>query len=437
MRLLKLKIRNFRGFGSAVVEISLEGDLLLFYGPNGFGKTSLAEAIEWLFYGTTKRRLYGENYSRSEYANSFANIHGGTPCEVTATVNLDGREYELTRRLTQNEGSETFIDGRSAAFSSINLNPLEAVYPVVAQHGLQTFVHSKPKDRRDAICAALGLDELTALKNALDSARSSFQRSPPSAVASGRTELSANASVLAEIPATQDLARRWRLSPLALDYAADIEALLNAATSLTGTQCGTIQIALEKLRERRQLASRSVFDADKFIPDDTVIPAIATTFEAVVSALTKVEQAIADLVAATAAAYSTAILELWKRGLELSPVDDQCPMCEEDTLTAAKRADLARRLNDNAASLAKSAALASAITTAKAKIIELGMHLDEFEGAEPSASEAEQLSRLFGDGNADLASFNDRARAFAILKNAIREKRDAAISGVRKTPPRS
>ncbi|HEX3504106.1 MAG TPA: AAA family ATPase [Xanthobacteraceae bacterium] len=213
MRLLNLKIRNFRGFGNTDADISLEGDLLIFYGPNGFGKTSLAEAIEWLFYGTTKRRLRGDNYSRSEYANSFANIHGGTPCEVTATVNVGDRHYVLTRRLTQNESSETFVEGIAASFASININPLEAVYPVVAQHGLQTFVHSKPKDRRDAICAALGLDELTALKNALDGARTSFQRAPPLAVTRARAELSANAGVLAEISGTQNLARRWRMSP--------------------------------------------------------------------------------------------------------------------------------------------------------------------------------------------------------------------------------
>jgi DNA repair exonuclease SbcCD ATPase subunit len=66
MRLQNLTIRNFRGFGDTATPITLDGDLLLFFGPNGFGKTSLAEAIEWLFYGTTKRRQQGDNYSRSE-----------------------------------------------------------------------------------------------------------------------------------------------------------------------------------------------------------------------------------------------------------------------------------------------------------------------------------------------------------------------------------
>src|ERR1700682_4642454 len=214
MRLLNLTIRNFRGFGNSITSIVLDGDLLLFFGPNGFGKTSLAEAIEWLFYGTTKRRQQGDTYSRSEYANSLANIHGGVPTEVSAAVQIGGRHLVLARRLTQGEGSETSIDGVAAPFSSISVNPIEAVYPIVAQHGLQTFVHSKPKDRRDAICAALGPHELTPLKSALDSARSSFQRSPPSAVTAARSQLAANVATLAQIDETQELAQRWRLSPL-------------------------------------------------------------------------------------------------------------------------------------------------------------------------------------------------------------------------------
>ena len=116
MRLVNLTIRNFRGFGAGAEEISLDGDLLLFFGPNGFGKTSLAEAIEWLFYGMTKRRQLGDSYSRSEYANSFANIHGGTPTEVTADVLIRGRRALISRRLGQNETSETFVDGVAAPF---------------------------------------------------------------------------------------------------------------------------------------------------------------------------------------------------------------------------------------------------------------------------------------------------------------------------------
>lgn len=215
MRLLQISARNFRGFGPTPDPIWLDSDLVLFFGPSGFGKTSFAEAIEWLFYGVTKRRQRGEQYSRSEYAGCYANIHGGQPVEVEALVRRGTDEIRLSRRLKANEVSETFINGVAASFSDLNVNPIEAVYPVVAQHGLQAFIHSKPKDRRDAICAALGLDELTAFKSALDSARLSFQRTPPASIQNARRELAQLASALAQLPATAALASSVALNPFA------------------------------------------------------------------------------------------------------------------------------------------------------------------------------------------------------------------------------
>src|ERR1700722_15299642 len=192
MRLAELSIRNFRGFGPNSAPIHINKDLILLFGPNGFGKTSLAEAIEWLFYGVTKRRQRGEAYSVAEYAGCYANVHGGRPVEVSAVVDINGTEVRFSRRQAGADGSATFIDGNPASFSTLGITPIDAVYPVVAQHGLQTFIHSKPKERRDAIGAALGLDELTALKSALDTARASFQRTLPNPVVVARRELSAN-----------------------------------------------------------------------------------------------------------------------------------------------------------------------------------------------------------------------------------------------------
>lgn len=171
---------------------------------------------------------------------------------------IGGRRAVISRRLGQNESSETFIDGAAAPFSILGITPIEAFYPVVAQHGLQTFVHSKPKDRRDAICAAFGLDELTALKNTLDSARSSFQRTPPRPVTDARRELAASARILGELSETRELARRWQATPLQLRLTEDTQALLDAASALTGVESATTADALNHLREKRLQASRSV-----------------------------------------------------------------------------------------------------------------------------------------------------------------------------------
>jgi energy-coupling factor transporter ATP-binding protein EcfA2 len=426
MRLLNLTIRNFRGFGNAITSIALDGDLLLFFGPNGFGKTSFAEAIEWLFYGTTKRRQQGDSYSRSEYANSFANVHGGVPTEVSATVQVSGRQLVLARRLTPGEASETSIDGQIAPFSSISVNPIDAVYPVVAQHGLQTFVHSKPKDRRDTICAALGLDELTTLKNTLDSARSSFQRSPPRAITDARNELTAHVPTLARINETQDVARRWRLSPPEVNLAVDLDALRNAATSLTRQECDTPEAALTNLRERRLVASRSVFDAEKLAPSDGVIGSIESELHGAGEALAAVERAIATVVASLASAYGAAFLELWKKGLELSPTGDQCPMCEEDTLTAEKRGEIAKRLADNADMLAKSAQLTTAVNAAKARIARINAQIDEFGVGDLTEKDLEQLNKLFVGQAEPLEEYSRRAEAFRTQRATAKEKLAAA-----------
>ena len=269
MRLIELTVRNFRGFGSKAVIIRLDRDLVLFFGPNGFGKTSLAEAIEWLFYGFTKRRRQGDGYSKAEYAGTYANVHRGKPVQVDLKVDIAGQEYLLTRRLIdgdRTEASETFIDGVKANFSTIGAESSEAVYPVVAQHGLQIFIHSKPKDRRDAIGAALGLDEMTTLKAALEGARSSFQRTPPTSIVEARTELAANLPTLALLPDAAELTTRWQKTPPQVQAANDTAVLLKVATRFCGVSVATVEEALAALRARRSEASKAIFERDKNHP---------------------------------------------------------------------------------------------------------------------------------------------------------------------------
>jgi chromosome segregation ATPase len=267
MRLLSLTIRNFRGFGTSVDQITLDADLVLFYGPNGHSKTSLAEAVEWLFYGCTKRRLLGEQSSTTEYAGTYANVHGRQPVEVSSRIRLpEGRCVELIRRMDPAlgpEASRTFIDGRDAGFESLGIIPNEAVYPVVAQHSLQTFIHSKPKDRRDAIANALGLDELTARKTAIDGARKSFQSSPPLAVSEARNRLRPLTRDLATLPETVNLAQRWQRTPMEVSHAQDLQDHTAAAQALSGDNTTVIAELIQSLRAKRQIVSQSVFDTAK------------------------------------------------------------------------------------------------------------------------------------------------------------------------------
>lgn len=349
MRLIELTIANFRGFGPAVAPIDLRSDLILVYGPNGHGKTSVAEAIEWLFYGTTKRRQRGEQFSRAEYAGTFANVHGKTPVEVSLRVEHNGREIVLSRRLGDNEKSLTYVDGVRSDFDSIGVVPVEAHYPVVAQHGLQTFIHSKPKDRRDAICAALGLEDLTAFKSALESARSSFQRTPPRDVVDARKRLGQRVVLLASIPGLDDLRQRWGTTPIVVQEAEDLDALLDAAGDLTGLRSIQAAEAVELLKIERERAGRSVFDLSLIAPGgdhEAVYQDARGRVDDLKSKTSAVDDHLTRLLAISTASYSAKLLSFWSTGLELAIDGDICPMCGEPTLNHGHREALLHQLQD-------------------------------------------------------------------------------------------
>lgn len=412
MRLLSLTVSNFRGFGAATTKVPLNADLVLLFGPNGFGKTSLAEAIEWLFYGTTRRRQRGDSYSKNEFDGSFPNVHGGTPVEVSAKVRLqDGSERSLARRIPNPRDdtvSVTFIDGSSAHFTSIGLSKLQTLHPVVAQHDLQSFIHSRPKERRDFISAALGLDEITSLKTALDGARKAFGGSPPAAVTGARTKLKPFAPTLATISETKALGLRWQKVPLELKPDEDEKGLIAAAKRLAESPADDADTLLQALRAKRQQISRTLFDATPLAPPLDV-PAtakqLATRMSGVTDACTPLAQLLAKGVAARAGKYAIALLHFWETGLKLATHGDQCPMCEEETLTGDKRAALKARLKEAEDALTTSKEIAVATDKAGSALILAKQAIESATVRGLDAKSRELLAKLLQKQPEALAAF--------------------------------
>ncbi|MBY0331765.1 MAG: AAA family ATPase [Acetobacteraceae bacterium] len=433
MRLLQLSITNFRGFGPTRTEIDVGADLVLLYGPNGFGKTSLAEAIEWLFYGNTLRRQRGETYSKTEYAGSFANVHGGGTAEVSARVLWQGRDVTLTRRLKADETSETLVDGGVLDFSTIGLAPPEVAYPVVAQHALQLLIHQKPKNRRDAICEALGLDELTNLKSALDSARTSFQRTPPTPVQQARTALGKLLPGLRQIPSLTKMVQRWSKATPSVDPQLDIIALMTAAAEPTGETYGDEAAALAGLRQARQRASAAVFDLATiaFAEDhEAGMAMLSRGHAALTKASEQLSRDVAAAAAASAATYAAELLNFWTAGLRIAPDGDTCPMCEAATLDAARRTELAARIAGSKAvfdsqkavvsSAAVVATLAKELTAAVTALGTLALARDADRAA---------LLRLLPDHPGEVAAFLDAHDSLTSQRATF----DAAVADATRT----
>ncbi len=58
MKVEYLEVRGFRSYGASPQRLNLAGSLSVVHADNGQGKSSLAEAVEFLLPGATSRRLY-------------------------------------------------------------------------------------------------------------------------------------------------------------------------------------------------------------------------------------------------------------------------------------------------------------------------------------------------------------------------------------------
>ncbi len=181
MRLKRIRIAGFRGFNDEQ-EVELDSDLLIVSGNNHTGKTSLAEALEWLFFGYTVRCHRGKDqYSKTEYRDTYRNIH--YPDDRRAYVELKALHQDdiitLRRELIDAEASQACLDGQLVDdFTSLGFSPT-ASHPIIAQHGLRDFIYTNPKSRREILSYLLGLDSLIRMQKDVQDAHMEYKRRKP------------------------------------------------------------------------------------------------------------------------------------------------------------------------------------------------------------------------------------------------------------------
>ena len=151
-RLEAVDLAGFRGF-NVRQQIPLDNALAIFYAPNGYGKSSLCEAIEWAIYGNTSRRLRGERIiTKREFESSLRNRFYPANQEAYVTLRLnDGKkEIEIRRVITTDEGPGVlFLDGQCVEHLA-ELGVSEDIrYAFILQHALRDFIFSKPGSIRN------------------------------------------------------------------------------------------------------------------------------------------------------------------------------------------------------------------------------------------------------------------------------------------------
>ena len=189
MRLTSLSICGFRAFNDSQT-LDLSDPIAVFEGPNGSGKTSIGEAMEWLLYGRTLKRTKGDALSKREYTGCYRNVHySGTTAYVEAEVeDSSGKPRRIRRELKADETSVLSVDG--AAAQNLTEFGIDHMHdrPLILQHTLQDFIFMKPKARYEVLSAMLGLEPLIALRSAVEAAKANFGNRIPQRVSQARNK---------------------------------------------------------------------------------------------------------------------------------------------------------------------------------------------------------------------------------------------------------
>lgn len=158
MKIKDVTIGGFRGFKEKC-DIAFDDRLTLIYAPNSHGKTSISEALEWLFYGVTSKVERAD--ASDEYRGSYRNVHLDKDQNpyVAAVVIDGGDETRLRAQLSDNK-AVLFVDDVEAPRWPFHFSQLKAPRPFILQHALRDLLLATPVDRFNQFAQLLGLSEL-------------------------------------------------------------------------------------------------------------------------------------------------------------------------------------------------------------------------------------------------------------------------------------
>lgn len=178
MKLLKAKIKGFRGI-SKELEVNFDAPVVILYGENGKGKSSVLNAIEWCIYGEDSISLTGTNIRERvgwEVKNRFSN-----ECEVEITIRNNLGEYKIKRKLAGQSKSNLYLilpdnsekldeeaEGElNKLLSNFSFKDfLNSVYQ--HQEAIRFILTAKPQYRDDAIDRLLGLNDYKNIKSKIE-----------------------------------------------------------------------------------------------------------------------------------------------------------------------------------------------------------------------------------------------------------------------------
>jgi chromosome segregation protein len=225
MRLQRLEINGFKSFSDRS-ELAFDAGVTAIVGPNGCGKSNVADAITWvmgeqsakslrgermedvIFNGSDARKptaaaevrlrfsgvlknLTGPAFSEDGHGhngNGNGNGHHPAPASVPPELELIqsiAREVEVTRRLYRSGDSEYLIDGQICRLRDVHDLLMDTglgakAYAIIEQGKIGLILSTRPTDRRQLIEEAAGVTKYKARRRSaelkLEAARQNLTR---------------------------------------------------------------------------------------------------------------------------------------------------------------------------------------------------------------------------------------------------------------------
>src|SRR5678815_2496753 len=192
MRLSKLHINGFKSFPDRA-ELGFDIGVTAIVGPNGCGKSKVADAITWVLGEQSAKSLRGERMEDVIFSGSDARKPTATaevrlkltevaraalPAEIPPepdTIMLDElplvtRDVEIGRRLYRSGESEYLIDGEVCRLRDVHDLLMDSglgvkAYAVIEQGKIGQILSSRPAERRALIEEAAGVTKYKARRH--------------------------------------------------------------------------------------------------------------------------------------------------------------------------------------------------------------------------------------------------------------------------------
>ncbi len=169
MNFEKLDIYGFKSFADKV-EIKFESGITAIVGPNGCGKSNVADSIRFVMGESSAKQMRGSSMQDVIF-NGTEKRKPQSYCEVSLYFNnkdrifdMDYEEVVLTRKLYKSGDSEYLINKNNCrrkdivdAFRQIGLG--KESYSVIGQGKIDSLLSAKPEDRRNVFEESAGISK--------------------------------------------------------------------------------------------------------------------------------------------------------------------------------------------------------------------------------------------------------------------------------------